>query len=88
MLSFVFIFCIYAFMPALIWPTLVSMHTYECNYACMNVWVHAASDRSVGNRVRTMGDGGGRWRDCSLGADWWGMGLMETGWRMEEDHDA
>lgn len=45
-------------MPSLVLSILVSMHTYECNYACMNVWVHAAGDWSAGNRVWMMGDGG------------------------------
>lgn len=25
------------------WSTLVSMHTYECNYACMNIWAQRAT---------------------------------------------
>lgn len=49
----------HVFMLACIWSTLVSMHARESNYACMNVWVHAASDWSVGNRVWMMGDGDG-----------------------------
>lgn len=31
----VFIFCIYALMPACVCSILVATHTFECNYACM-----------------------------------------------------
>lgn len=68
------------------WPTLVSTHTYESNYACMNVWVHAGSDWSARNRVWMMGGDG----DLCAVSGWTGggMGLAGTGWRMEEDHGA
>lgn len=56
------------------------MHTHECNYACMNLWVHAASDWSVGNRVWMLGDGDGSgvWGWSSGG---WGYQEQSGGWR-------
>lgn len=46
----------YVFTLTCVGSMLVSMHTYECNYACINVWVHAAGDWSVGNKG--LDDGG------------------------------
>lgn len=76
------VYALYALMLTSVWSTLVSMHTYECDYACMNVWVHAAGDWSVGSRVWMMGDGDGMQS---------GGGLVGDGvnrYRVEEDHNA
>lgn len=75
----------YVFMLTCVLSVFVSMHTYECNYACMNVWVHAASDWSVGNRVQMMGDGEIR---VQSGGGLVGDGATAKGWSMEETRDA
>lgn len=50
----------------------------------MNVWAHAASDWSVGNRVWVMGDGDGD-GDGSAVSGWtgggWGYREQGEGWR-------
>lgn len=66
----------FVFILTCIWSILVSVHTYECNYAYMNVWVHAVT----GQWGIEFGWWGMGW---SLGEDWWGMGEQEQGggWR-------
>lgn len=51
----------------------------DCNYACMNVWFPAVSERSVGNSL-IMGDGSGVLsdRDCSLGGELVGDGVNKN----------
>lgn len=67
---------VYVFMPTCVQSTLVSMHTYEGDYAYMSVWVHVAGDWSAGNRVWMMG--GMVMEAVQAG---WGDGVKRSGGR-------